>query len=369
MAKIFVTAGASGGHIFPAIATAQELQRRGHEVLFVLGGPKFAELVQAEKIPLAQLAAAPFNDRGFFSRLVAVVFLGFGLLQALRLLAVHRPAVVFSAGGYGSAALVFAAKWRCIPIILNEQNVLPGKANLLLARFASRILLTFEETRQYLPKLNVPIFTTGTPLRASLLTAAQQPKPSLPKGEFHLLVLGGSQGARILSDVVPEAVRHLSAAEQAKLHITQQVRPEDTDRVAGQYAGLTLASLTLQPFFTDMPKCYQAASLLVARSGTGTVLEAALFGLPAIYVPLELADGHQKLNAAVAEAAGAALVLPQAYFTPANLLVHLRALWQEGAKLSNMATAARTLGRPEAVRTVANQIEEVMEGSKYGEGV
>ncbi len=369
MAKIFVTAGASGGHIFPAIATAQELQRRGHSVHFVLGGPKFAELVEAEKIPLSQLAAAPFNDRSWLSRGVAVLYLAWGFLQALRLLAKHRPSLVFSAGGYGSAALVFAARFKKIPIVLNEQNVLPGKANLLLARFASRILLTFEETLRYLPKLNVPMITTGTPLRASLLAVAATPKPALPNGEFHLLVLGGSQGARILSEVVPEAVRHLSPAEQQRLHITQQVRAEDAAQVAQQYAGLPLKSLTVQPFFTDMPKLYQAASLLVARSGTGTLLEAALFGLPAIYVPLELADGHQKLNAAVAESAGAALVLPQAYFTPANLLVHLRALWQEEAKLQQMAAAARTLGRPEAVRTVANHIEEVMEGTAYGEGI
>jgi UDP-N-acetylglucosamine--N-acetylmuramyl-(pentapeptide) pyrophosphoryl-undecaprenol N-acetylglucosamine transferase len=268
--------------------------------------------------------------------------------------------VVFSAGGYGSAALVFAAKLRHIPVVLNEQNVLPGRANLLLARFASRILLTFDETRQYLPKVAAPLETTGTPLRASLLAAAAQPKPALPQGHFHLLVLGGSQGARILSDVVPEAVQHLTPAEQARFHLTQQVRAEDLPRVQAQYAGLSLASLTLQPFFADMSERYQAASVLLGRSGTGTVLEAALFGLPAIYVPLELADGHQKLNAAVAERAEAALVLPQAYFTPANLLVHLRALWQDEAKRARMAKATQKLSRPEAVKAVANVIEEFL---------
>ncbi|MCA3244547.1 MAG: undecaprenyldiphospho-muramoylpentapeptide beta-N-acetylglucosaminyltransferase [Alphaproteobacteria bacterium] len=360
MARIFVTAGASGGHIFPAIATAQELQRRGHQVLFVLGGPKFAELVTAAEIPLAKLPAAPFNDRGWLGRGVALAYLAWALVQALRLLAQQPPAVVFSAGGYGSAALVFAAKLRGIPVVLNEQNVLPGRANRLLARFASRMLLTFEETRQYLPKLTAPLLTTGTPLRASLLAAANQPKPALPAGHFHLLVLGGSQGARILSEVVPEAVRHLTPAEQARFHLTQQVRTEDLARVEAQYAGVKLASLTLQPFFADMPARYQAASVLLGRSGTGTVLEAALFGLPAIYVPLELADGHQKLNAAVAERADAALVLPQAYFTPANLLVHLRALWQDEAKRRRMAQAARSLSRPDAVKAVADVIEELM---------
>ncbi len=364
MAHIMVTAGASGGHICPAIATAQELQRRGHTVLFVLGGSKFADLVAATNLPLATLAAAPFTDRGPLSRLVAVGWLAVGLWQALRLLRQQRPALVFSAGGYGSAALVFAARLCKVPIVLNEQNVLPGKANRLLARFANRVLLTFDETRAYLPPLRGAVITTGTPIRTELLEAAATPKPRLPAGEFHLLVLGGSQGARILSDVVPEAVRLLSQGEQSRLHLTQQVRDEDLPRVQAHYAGLPLASLTLQPFFADMPARYRAASLLVGRSGTGTVLEAALFGLPALYVPLELADGHQKLNAAVAEQAGASRVIDQAYFTPANLLVHWRALWQDHAKLAHMAAAAHTLGRPDATRRVADQLEEMIEESR-----
>jgi len=360
MARIWVTAGASGGHICPAIAVGQELVRRGHEVSFVLGGAKFAELVTEAKLPLIQLPAAPLNGRGVLGRAVALGYLLWAVGQALRLLVRTPPAVVFSAGGYGSAALVLAAKLKNIPVVLNEQNVLPGKANRLLARFATRILLTFDETRQYLPPVRAPLITTGTPLRAGLLAAAAQPKPTLPAGHFHLLVLGGSQGARILSEVVPETIRHLTPAEQARFHLTQQVRVEDLPKVKAQYAGLPLAELTLQPFFADMPARYQAASVVLGRSGTGTLLEAALFGLPAIYVPLELADGHQHLNAAVAERAQAALVLPQAYFTPANLLVHVRALWQDEAKRQRMAQAARDISRPDATAAVAEIVEALL---------
>jgi UDP-N-acetylglucosamine--N-acetylmuramyl-(pentapeptide) pyrophosphoryl-undecaprenol N-acetylglucosamine transferase len=259
-------------------------------------------------------------------------------------------------------ALVFAARLRGVPIILAEQNVLPGRANKLLAKMATRILLTFEETRAYLPKgIRATVMNTGTPLRAAIHAALKQAKPKKKAGDVHLLIFGGSQGARIMADVLPEALALLPLAQQAHVHIAHQVRAEDLARTQAAYAPLKLASLTLKTFFEDMPEQYLAADILIGRSGTGTLLEAAAFGLPAIYVPLELADGHQKLNAAVAERAGAAIVLPQAYFTPANLLVQIQSLWQDMPKRAAMATAAKTLGNPHATRDVANAIEDTLE--------
>jgi len=369
VAKIFVTAGASGGHIYPALAAALELQARGHTVHFVLGGEKFAALVHASGLPMHTLPAAAVNDRGLIGRLIAVLWLCVALLKALSLLQQHKPAVVLSAGGYGSVALVFAANLLRVPIVLAEQNVLPGRANKLLAKMASLILLTFDDTRAHLPKgIRAHIRTTGTPMRAEILAALKALTPKKPSDTLHILVFGGSQGARIFADVVPEALALLPAAKQKKVHIAHQVRPEDMPRMQAAYGKLQLASFDLQSFFTDMPKRYQSADVLIGRSGTGTLLEAAAFGLPAIYVPLELADGHQKLNAAVAERVGAALVLPQAYFTPANLLVQLQGLWQEKAKREAMATAARTLGNPYAVRDVANAVEELMATREEAKG-
>lgn len=369
MAKIFVTAGASGGHIYPALATAQELQARGHTLTFVLGGEKFAELVQKSGLPMHTLPASAVNDRGLLGRVVAVIWLLIALIKALRLLRQHKPDVVFSAGGYGSVALVFAANLLRTPIVLAEQNVLPGRANKLLAKMAQLILLTFDDTRAHLPQgIRAHIRTTGTPLRQEIRDALRNATPKKAGDDLHILVFGGSQGARIFADVVPEALSLLPENLQKKVHIAHQVRPEDMPRMQAAYAKLKLGSTDLQSFFGDMPKRYMAADVLIGRSGTGTLLEAAAFGLPAIYVPLELADGHQKLNAAVAERAGAALVMEQAYFTPANLLVQLQGLWHEKAKREAMAKAARTLGNPNAARDVANAVEELIVANSATQG-
>lgn len=368
MAKIFVTAGASGGHINPALAAALELQKRGHTVHFVLGGSKFAELVAKSGLTTHHLPAAAVNDRGLIGRIIAVGWLVIALIKALRLILAHKPDVVFSAGGYGSVALVFAANLLRTPIVLAEQNVLPGRANTLLAKMATLILLTFEETRPYLPQgIKASIRTTGTPLRTEILTALQAKPEAKNADELHLLVFGGSQGARIFADVVPEALALLPASAQAKVHIAHQVRPEDMPRMREAYSKLKLANVDLQSFFTDMPKRYKRANVLIGRSGTGTMLEAAAFGLPAIYVPLELADGHQKFNAAVAERAGAAIVVPQGDFTPANLLAQLQGLWQNTPKRASMAAAARTLGNLNAVRDVAGAVEDLLEAKIHAQ--
>lgn len=355
--QVLMASGASGGHLFPALAVAEELRAQGHGVTMVLGGRKFAELVTATGLPLVQLPAAAFNDRGVLRLAWACFRLLQGVWQAWWLLKRLRPQVVFGTGGYATVAVVLAARaWR-IPVVIHEQNVLPGRANTFLAKLASKVVLTFGESQPYFAaNLGHKLVLGGMPLRRAIVDAAAHAVPKPKDGVLTLLVLGGSQGARILAEVVPEAIRLLNPEERKHLRVVQQARPEEVDRVREGYASLNppLASFEVAPFFHDLPAHYATADVLVGRSGVGTVLEAALFGLPAMYVPLELADGHQKLNAAVAEQAGAAVVLAQAYFTPANLLVQLRSLWQDESRREAMATAARGLLKPDAARTVAD---------------
>lgn len=361
---ILVASGASGGHLFPALAVAQALQKRNgsrpaFDVRVILGGNKFSDIVKRAGLPFVRLPAAAFNDRGPVRLLWAAGKLGQGFLKALRLVIKDKPVAVFGTGGYATVALMLAAKLRGVPTIIHEQNVLPGRANRFLARIADVVVLTFEDSLKYLPPVQGRVVVGGTPLRQEILDAAAQVKLVAGKKDkkaFTILVLGGSQGARILSEVVPEMIAMLPPAERKSVRIVQQVRNEDMTRVKAFYAELGLAEVVVESFFTDMAALYAQADVLIGRSGVGTVLECAAFGVPAIYVPLELADGHQKLNASVAEHIGAAVVVEQAYFTPANLLVHVRALKNDSTRLDAMGVAARTLARPDATDVVAQVI-------------
>lgn len=354
---ILVASGASGGHLFPALAVAQAL-RPTFDVRVILGGTKFVDIVQKAGLPFVRLPAAAFNDRGPLRLVWAFAKLLQGFLLALNLVIRTKPVCVFGTGGYATVALMLAAKLRGVPTVIHEQNVLPGRANRFLSRIASVVMVTFEESLQYMPGVSGRVVVTGTPLREDILVLANQDKPVRKAGEFCLLVLGGSQGARILGEVIPEMVATMSEAERATLHIVQQVRPDEVQRVIGVYAKLGLASVVVKPFFDNLPELYSRADLVIGRSGVGTVLECATLGVPAIYVPLELADGHQKLNAGVAEKVGAAVVVEQAYFTPANLMVHVRSLRNDPARLEAMSNAAKTLAKPDATDAVARVIGE-----------
>lgn len=361
---VLIASGASGGHLFPAIAVAQELvQGRGKrgpmQVTLVLGGSKFSDIVKATGLPFVRLPAAAFNDRGPVRLMIAAVKLMNGLVKAYRLVARTKPVAVFGTGGYATVALMLAAKVRGVPTIIHEQNVLPGRANKFLAKFVDVVILTFEESKEFLPCSCGKVVVAGTPLREEILAAAKKKRAKKGK-DFTLLVLGGSQGARILGEVVPEMLATMKPSERKGVRVVQQARGEDLQRVVEKYEGLGLAEAVVQPFFKDLPAYYALADVVIGRSGVGTVLECATFGVPAIYVPLELADGHQKLNAGVAEQAGAAVVVEQAYFTPANLLVHVRALMNDPQRLEAMQEAARTLARPTATQDVAKVIESVI---------
>lgn len=361
---VLIASGASGGHLFPAIAVAQELvQGRGKRaplhVTLVLGGSKFSDIVKTTGLPFVRLPAAAFNDRGPVRLAIAACKLLSGLLQAFRLVARTKPVAVFGTGGYATVAVMLAAKVLGVPTIIHEQNVLPGRANRLLAKFVDVVILTFAESREYLPAMRGKVVVAGTPLREEILAAAK--KKRVKKGKmFSLLVLGGSQGSRILSEVVPEMLATMKASERKSVRVIQQARNEDLARVVEKYQAFGLGEFVVQPFFTNLPEHYAQADVVIGRSGVGTVLECATFGVPAIYVPLELADGHQKLNAGVAEQAGAAVVVEQAYFTPANLLVHVRALMHDAQRLEAMREAAATLAKPSATQDVAKVIDSVI---------
>lgn len=353
---VLMAAGASGGHLFPALAAAEELRKQGVVCVFVLGGGKFGQLVTERGFKLERLPAAAFANRGPLRMALAGLTLLAGLWRAWRLVRTYRPVAALGTGGYASVATLLACRVRGVPTAIHEQNAILGRANRFLAGRVDKVLLTFDGTP--LPEVAAQVKVVGTPLRKEVLDARKLKRKD--DGTFRLLVLGGSMGARILSQVMPEMLALLPARTRAKVKVVQQARGEDVAAVRNAYATLGLAGYDVADFYADLPQRYAQAHVVIGRSGVGTLLESATVGRAAIYVPHQLADNHQLFNAQVAEKAGAAVVIEQPYFTPTNLLVHVKALMADRARVEAMEVAAKTLARPHAARDVAREVMELV---------
>ncbi len=351
---ILITSGASGGHIFPALAVADDLKHQGHTCIFLLGGHKFDYLITGAGYQLETLPASAFNVSNPFRKLKAIFQLVRGFFVALRVIHKYQPSVVFGTGGYATVSAVLAAKISGVPTAIQEANVLPGRANKMLSKWVDRIALNFEESRAYLPRKKPVFFVCGNPVRQDIIHASRHMRSE--SGVFRLLILGGSQGARILSDVVPEMVARLSEEDQNKLEVVHQARAEDIERVQRAYATAHLAKLEVKPFIDDIGVSLVNAHLVISRAGAGSIVENNLIGRAAVYVPHQMADNHQLLNAQVAENAGAAIILEQPMFTPENLLAHVRALMHDKERLQEMEKCAKILAKPNATKDVAKLV-------------
>jgi UDP-N-acetylglucosamine--N-acetylmuramyl-(pentapeptide) pyrophosphoryl-undecaprenol N-acetylglucosamine transferase len=286
--------------------------------------------------------------------------LAWGTLKSSMLLRAMRPAAVVGFGGYPTIPPVLAAALLRIPTLIHEQNGVMGRANRLLAPRVRAIATGFPGVVDPDSALGAKTSVTGDPVRQAVIEASAVPYPELdPIGPLHLLVFGGSQGARIMADVVPAAIEQLSPSVRARLVIVQQAREEDLDRVRGTYARLALRA-EVQSFFADLPARIAAAHLVVSRAGASTVAEVAAIGRPAILVPLPHAlDQDQLANAQVLREAGGAMVLPQAEFTPERLASEIAALAGDPDRLVAMAAKARAIGTPDAAARLADLVQRV----------
>jgi UDP-N-acetylglucosamine--N-acetylmuramyl-(pentapeptide) pyrophosphoryl-undecaprenol N-acetylglucosamine transferase len=345
---ILITAGGTGGHMFPALALGRALRRRGREVA-LLTDSRGARYVGSE-LPYTIVAAGSPSGR-LGERLRGMAQLARGLAQSLRALRRLRPAAAASFGGYASVPAAVAAGLNRVPVLIHEQNAVFGRANRLTARFAAVLALSFERTSG-LPARPARRLLTGNPTRPEFADSAPLPAA----GRFRVLVLGGSQGARVFSDVVPAAVALLPVELRARLDLAQQCRPEDLERVRAAYAGIG-AEVELEAFFSDVPERMARCELLVSRSGASTVAEVLALGRPSLLVPyLHAADDHQTANAAALADAGAAILVPQPELTPERLAAELTALMRAPARLVAMAERARTLARPDAVDRLVDAV-------------
>lgn len=357
MKPILIAAGGTGGHVAPAEALAAELVARGRRIALMTDARM---VVRPGSIFAGRdayvIAGAGIAGRGVVRAGRAMVALATGVVQARAILRRLDAAAVVGFGGYPSVAPILAARLAGrIPALLHEQNAVLGRANRFLASRAHTLALSFPDTARV--PAGIATTVTGNPVRPAIAALATLPYALPAPGErLRILVLGGSLGARVFSDVVPDAIALLPRAARTAIEVVAQCRAEDMDRARTAYARAGVTAL-LAPFFTDIPERLAVAHLVIGRAGASTVAELAAAGRPAILVPLPGAiDGHQAANA---RALGGAVVIAQPDFTAATLAAHLGALRDNPAPLANAARAAAATARLDAAVRLADLVESL----------
>ena len=345
--RIVIMAGGTGGHVFPALAVAQYLQANGWKVSW-MGTHKGLEarVVPENGIEIDWMSVEGIRGKGLISRFKAVIKLITACLQARRILKTRRPNLVLGMGGFVAGPGGLMARWLKIPLIIHEQNRVPGTTNRWLVKLAAnQALQAFPESFP----VAVNARTVGNPLRASLLQAAQA--KTINDQSFRVLVIGGSQGAKVLNENVPAALAGLPGVE-----IRHQTGAVMQAEVTEHYQQLQ-QSADVQAFIEDMAAAYTWADLIICRAGAMTVSEVAVFGLPAILVPLQNAiDDHQTANARYLADANAAVILPQSELNAEQLR---KIILDVLPKRNSMREAALSMALPQATQTVADICIEV----------
>ena len=343
--RAILAGGGTGGHVIPAIAIAQELQKDyAAEVMFV-GTSRGIEnkLVPAAGFPLQLIKVGALNRVSLATRFKTLFDLPLAILHARQLLRDFQPDVVIGVGGYASGPAMLAAILMRIPTVAFEPNVVPGFANRMVARWVTAAAVHFEETAGYFPHSEV----TGVPVRQAFFSVAGK-NGGMPT----LLVFGGSQGARAINQAVIRSLPQLLERVPG-LHIIHQTGERDYNEVQAAYQR-TAASSEVQAFISDMPGVFARADLILCRSGASTVAEIAAAGKPAVFVPFPLAaDDHQRVNAQALEKVGAAVVVEETRLDQVWLVDTLAALLQDQSRLNRMAAAARALAHPDAAARIA----------------
>jgi UDP-N-acetylglucosamine--N-acetylmuramyl-(pentapeptide) pyrophosphoryl-undecaprenol N-acetylglucosamine transferase len=344
--RAILAGGGTGGHVIPAIAIAQQLQKDyAAEVLFI-GTARGIEnrLVPAAGFPLRLVQVGALNRVSLKTRLKTVFDLPRAVWDSSRILSKFRPGIVIGVGGYASGPAMLAAILRRIPTLVFEPNFVPGFANRLVAPLVSGAAVHFADTGRYFRRCEV----TGVPVREAFFQIANHN----PTNKRTLLVFGGSQGAHAINQVVMDSVADLCQRVPG-IHIVHQTGERDYNDAQAAYANLG-GSVEVHRFIDDMPSLFARADLLICRSGASTVAEVTAAGKPAVLVPFpRAADDHQKRNAEALERAGAAVMLEESNLTRDSLVEVVSKLFSKASRLQEMSDAARKLSHPNAARDIA----------------
>ena len=354
---VVIAAGGTGGHLFPAAAFAEEMFRRGWRVVLMTDarGRRYAEGFPAERIidvPAASLSMNPFTA------IPAMLKISRGINEAKKVFDEMKPSLVAGFGGYPSFPALMAARAKHVPIVIHEQNSVLGRVNRTMAASAAVVACGFERLDRLPPKAEDRKRVVGNPVRLPILAVRERPYPEAPAGgRINLLIIGGSQGARLFGEVIPAAMALLPQALRARLDVVHQVREEQVASAKKVYQKAHV-SAEVSPFFTDMGQRLGAAHLVISRAGASSVTELQVAGRPAILVPFAAAaDDHQTANAEGLTAVGAADLFTEDDFEAAALAATLERRLADPHGLAVRAAAARAAAKPEAAKTLADLAE------------
>ena len=357
---IVIAAGGTGGHLYPAVALAREFLRHDPttKVLFVGTARGLESHVLAhEGFDLALISAKPVMGKGLWGAMTGLCALPVSLWQCLKILRTRRTDLVIGVGGYTSPMMLLAAALTGVTRVILEPNANPGMANKAVGPFAQRVFLAFESAADSFNRSKVRV--VGTPIRKAFLDGVQQSKEK--SGSFHLLIFGGSQGAKAINTAVMEGLAELMR-QLPHLTVTHQTGESDHARVAEAYRRAGIKSQVV-PFLYDMPAALRQADLVVARAGAMTVAELTACGKPAILIPLPSAIyDHQTRNAKVMEAAGAAVVLPQSALTGPLLVRTVTSILGDPERVQVMGAAGLAMRRTDAAEVIVRECYALMEG-------
>lgn len=357
---ILLAAGGTGGHLFPATALAEELTRRGYAV--ELATDERAEQYGKDFPARAvyRVPSATFTGRSIGAVTKTLSKLAKGYFRARRLLIMVQPDVVVGFGGYPTLPPLVAARPLAIPTVLHEQNAVMGRANRFLSRFADAIALSFSTTKHLRRSAQGRAVVTGNPVRDVVVSFRDQPYTAPePAGQLHVVVFGGSQGARFFSEMMPEVLGKMTSPTRWRLNVVQQARPEDLDEVREAYR---IAEITahVAPFFPDLPGLIANSHLVIARAGASTVAELTAIGRPAILVPLPHAiDNDQLENARRLEEGGGGWCSQQNEIDLDQFALELEQLLSDPETLAETAASSRAMGNVYAVKKLADLVEDL----------
>lgn len=355
---LVIAAGGTGGHMVPAHVLAGEMTARGYAVSLITDdrGMKYPGLF--EGCPRHVVPSGSLTGRNPIGWAKALASIAKGRSAAKAIYRRDRPTAVVGFGGYPTLPALLGAFAAKVPTIIHDSNTVLGRVNRMLAGRVDVIATAFPDVKRLPAKHAGKVALVGNPVRPEIVALRDMPFPAAGEdGELHLLVIGGSQGATVLSKVVPAAVDRLPDELKQRLRVTQQCRPEDIEEVRAAYAAAGVPA-DLATFLEDMPERLAKAHLVIARSGASTVSELAVAGRPAIFVPLPTStDNHQVYNAREMVDAGGARMILQPQFTPDEVAKAMQRFFLSPATLAAAAAAARSVGRPDAAARLADIVE------------
>lgn len=355
--KLIIAAGGTGGHMFPAQALAETMLSRGWEVRLSTDprGARYSDKFP-DAVTRSVVSSGTFGRSGLMSKLVAPFQIAFGVITAWLRMRREAPDMVVGFGGYPAIPAMSAAWLLGLPRMIHEQNGVLGRVNALFAKRVNKVACAVWPTE--LPN-GAPAQHVGNPVRSVIRAVSGAPYDLAGSGAIRVLVIGGSQGASILSKTVPHALSTLPEGLRVRLDVSHQARDADAQGAAAAYASAGIKA-EIKGFFDDVPERLVASHLVISRSGASSVADIAAIGRPAIFIPLAIAiRDEQTANARGLSEHGAAVVIQERDLTPETLATHVTDILTQPAKAETMAAQAKTLGRPDAVETLADLVEEI----------